>query len=420
MRICILGAGVVGVTTAWLLSEDGHDVTIIDRQSEPGRETSFGNGAQLSYAYVAPLASFGTLKKMPAMLLAKDSPIRIKPSLDPDFIRWGLSFLAACNDRTERETTKAQLALAVISRAETMRLTESLSLDYGLEENGKLVVFRKQDTFAGAARSAQAMQAMGITQEVLSGPECVAREPTLRIPAKELAGGIYTPSEQVGDCARFSSGLGVRLRARNSVRYLMDTAILEGIVRQGRLVAVRTSQGEIEADLFVLALGPEAPAFTRQLGFHLPIYPMKGYSLTTRLTSGGMLRHSVTDFDAKTVFAPLHSPDGTRVRVAGIADLVGHDRSLDQKRLAAMTRTARAAFDIDLDGDTQPWAGLRPMTPDSRPIVGPSPLDGLFLNTGHGALGWTLAAGSARLAADLIGRRTPAIDPNWFSLRRQR
>lgn len=418
MRICVLGAGVVGVATAWILSEDGHDVTLIDRQSEPGRETSFGNGAQLSYAYVAPLASSSTLKKLPAMLLDSNSPVRVRRSIDPDFIRWGLSFLAVCNQRAEHETTVAQLALSALSRAETMRLTESLSLDYGLRENGKLVVFRRHGSFASAVRQAEAMQARGIAQEVLSSVQCRDREPALCIPTSELSGGIFTPSEQVGDCARFTRALGAQLKARKGVRYLLETAIVEGIVNRKRLVAVRTSRGEIEADHFVLAMGPNSAAFTKQLGFRLPISPMKGYSLTTRLKAGDTLNHSVTDYDAKTVFAPLFGREGARVRIAGIADFVGDDLSIDDERLAVMARTASTAFGIELGAELYAWAGLRPMTPDSKPIIGPSPIAGLFLNTGHGALGWTLACGSARLAADLIDGKTPSCPAEPFSVAR--
>jgi len=420
MRIAVLGAGVVGLTTATRLVEDGHEVTLIDRRSRPGLETSFGNGAQLSYAYVAPLASFATLMKVPGLLLSRQSPMRIRPTLDPAFLRWSLGFLAACSARAERETIAAQLALSALSRAETMRLAEEHALDFGLAENGKLVLFRKADGFAAARAASDTLRGFGIEQRVLTPAECLADEPALRLKPYELAGGILTPSEQVGDCARFCEQLGKKLAQRNSIRMLMETTLQAGVVKQGRLVAVATSAGEVEADLFVLALASGSVAFARGLDIRLPILPLKGYSITTRLSGGGGLRRSVTDSDGKVVFAPLQGPDGPMLRIAGIADLDGDDARPDPARLRTLIASAAKTMDVEQQGDLSAWTGMRPATPDSRPIIDWSPLPGLFLNTGHGALGWTLAAGSAALAAELIAGRPPSVDPAPFALRRGR
>ncbi len=419
MKICIMGAGVIGLTTAWWLAERGHHVTIIERNSKTGQETSFGNGAQLSYSFVAPLASFDTLVKLPSLLLSSAAPIRVRPSLDRDFIRWGVDFLRACNARSVGETTAAQLALAALGRAELSRLTEIQQLQFGLNTAGKLILYRKPGSFKAACKQVDLQKSLGSQQSILSPRECLDFEPALRISEGELMGGTFNRDEQVGDCSRFCTELTARLQARNTVTWLLDTEIQSPIVKNGRLTALKTSNGELEADLFVLSMATEGVKFARQTGFRLPIYPMKGYSITaTPRAHLEHLHHSVTDFDQKIVFAPLEHDGSQVIRAAGIADLVGNNPMIDKKRLDTIIRLTRETLDIDTSQDLHPWAGLRPATPDSRPIIGWSPLKGLFLNTGHGALGWTLACGSARLASEMISGDEPSIDPALFALSR--
>ena len=420
MEVTVLGAGVIGLTTAWALVERGHRVTLVDRQPAAGLETSFGNGAQLSYAYVAPLASAALLAKLPGLLFDRDGPIRVRPSLDPAFVRWGLAFLAACNDRTERATTRAQLDLAAASRSELMRLKDTLDLDFGWGEPGKLVLFRSEKSMAAARRQAALFRDWGIDQEVASPERCLELEPALRVSAAALRGGVFTPSDQVGDCAVFCTALAERLQRSGQVAWRLGTTIEAARVERGRLRAIRTDQGAVEADAFVLCLAQGSVRLAHSAGFRLPVQPMKGYSLTVA-TAGDTrpLRRSVTDFDNKIVYAPLRQGNRSAVRVAGIADLVGGDTALDQRRLATVRRAADAFLALDPSGGDRPWAGFRPMTPDGRPIVGPSPVEGLFLNTGHGALGWTLACGSARLAADLIDGMPTAVDPAPFAFGRR-
>jgi D-amino-acid dehydrogenase len=406
--------------TAWELAERGFQVTVVDRRHEPAAEASFANGAQLSYSYVAPLASPETLRKLPGLLLSHTAPIRIRPSVDPEFIRWGLAFLAACNDDMVHETTRAQLALAALSRDVLASLTAAQRLSFGLRTAGKLVIHRKAATFDGARRQAERqVNGDGDMQQVLSPTECLETEPSLRLAAHDLAGGVYTASDQVGDCRTFCHDLAERLRRRNCVSWQLGTHVRD-LVRDGDAVrAVDTSQGEIEADVVVMALGAEAPRFASRAGFRLPIYPMKGYSITARLAPGAAgLNHSVTDFDRKIVYAPLREGSEDVIRVAGIADLVGFDNRVDGRRLATVTRHAADTLDLDLESDLRPWTGLRPTTPDSRPIIGWSPLQNLFLNAGHGALGWTLACGSGRLAAEMITGAPPSVRPDWFALGR--
>ena len=265
MKICVLGAGVIGLTTAWYLSEAGHDVTIVDRHAGACADASAANGGQLSYAFVTPLASPATLLKLPSLLIAKGSPIRLRPGLDPQLISWGVRFLLACRSAAVRDTVAAQLALAAQSRDELARLSQTLALSFGLRTAGKLVLFRSQGEF-DAARSA-VIGKSGDTQQILTPAECIGLEPTLKLSQRELAGGIFTASEQVGDCAAFCAALAKRLKRRNNVEWLLDTPVIGPVRSGGRLVAVDTGKGQVQADRFVLCMGASSSAFARACGF---------------------------------------------------------------------------------------------------------------------------------------------------------
>lgn len=410
MKICVLGAGVVGLTSAWWLAEAGHEIVIVDRHAKPGAEASAANGAQLSYGFVAPLASPAMLRKLPSLLLAGEDAIRV--SFDLELMRWGIRFLRACTASAVETTAAAQLALAELSRIELAQLAERQKLEFGLRTAGKLVLYRDTGDFT-AAQPAHG----GTEQEVLTPDQCLALEPGLRIKASELAGGIYTASEQVGDCAVFCNELFARLRRHERVETRMSTPIDKPVVTRGRLTAVETDRGAIEADLFVLSLGCGSKAFARACGFDLPIYPIKGHSITINDGGGGSLSHNVTDYSRKIVFAPLGDATGTAIRVAGFADFKGYDRTLDASRIATLRQATAATLGEmpGLEQEVSPWAGLRPTTPDSRPIIGASPVDGLVLNTGQGMLGWTLACGSARLLADLVEGKPPPCPTEPFS-----
>lgn len=406
MKIAVLGAGVVGLTSAWWLAEAGHDVVLIDRAEGPAAEASRGNGAQLSYRYVAPMASPKMLGQLPGLLLPGDDAIKV--SFDRELIGWGLRFLRACTSAEVARTTAAQLALAELSRVELERLLGKVPLDFGQRTAGKLVVFRKQADLE-AARPQD-----GDFAEVLTPQQCLALEPALTLRPDEFTGGVYTASEQVGDCGAFCDQLFARLGQSNRVELRMNTAIGRPVVTNRRMSGVETDRGIVEADLFVLALGSGARAFAKSCGFHLPIYPVKGHSITIANHGAPVLTHSVTDYSRKIVYAPL---DGA-TRVAGFADFQGYDRAPIASRIAQLKSAAADTFGLQATADVEPWAGLRPMTPDSRPVIGPSPLGGLFLNTGQGMLGWTLACGSARLSADLIDGKPPSCPSEPFAVTR--
>lgn len=421
MKVVILGAGVIGLTTAWEMAERGCDVTLVDRRRECAAETSFANGAQLSYSFVAPFASPDTLRKLGSLLLTSAGPVRIRPVPDPHFIEWAVQFLAACSDAAVAETTKAQLALSSMSRARLSELARQEALSFGHRVAGKLVFYRNADGFAAAKQQVERQALDGSEQTVLSAAECLELEPSLRLSHDALAGGVYTPSEEVGDCLRFCRELATRLARRSNVSFELGFHARRLIVSNDRVVGVAGSQGDLPADVVVVALGANAAQFVREAGIRLPIYPMKGYSITARAApKAAALRHSVTDFDRKLVFAPLEEDGQPVVRVAGIADLVGMDKTIRPRRLDALLTQASQTLDLDLESDCRPWAGLRPATPDSRPIIDWAPLKNLFLNVGHGALGWTLACGSARLAAELILGHSPSIRAEWFELSRGR
>ena len=423
MRIAILGAGVAGLTTAWYLARDGHKIEVIERNQGVALETSFANGAQLSYSYVAPLAGPGVLPKVPPWLLRRDSPLRYYPAFDLHQWRWLAEFVFACNRSTSDLTTRRLLALSFYSRALMHEFTAAESLDFGYAKNGKLVVFSDLAGFDAARRLLDYQRSLGCEQIALDRAQCIALEPALGDPASALAqrltGGIHTPSEEVGDCYRFCAGLEARLRSMG-VRFHFGAAITSLHTERKRVMAIVTEQGEIAADACVLTLGAQSPFLVRPLGLRLPVYPLKGYSLTLPASSAAP-RISVTDFKRKVVYAPLDSAAGPSLRVAGMADIAGYSSHIDPQRLGQLVTEARRAFPAATDyaQDTltmQPWAGLRPATPKGTPILGATPYANLFLNCGHGALGWTLALGSGRIVADLIKGATPAIKLDGFSL----
>lgn len=406
MRVGVLGAGVIGLTSAWWLNEAGHEVVLLDGAAGPAAKASRANGAQLSYRYIAPMASPKMLAQLPGLLFPGENAIKV--SLDRDLVGWGLRFLKACTSAEVVRTTAAQLALAELSRLELQRLLGKVSLDFGLRTAGKLVMFRSPADFRAATQDADD------AVRVLKPAECLSLEPGLALRPDEIAGGIYTNSEQVGDCGIFCDQLFVKLKESNRVETWMNTTIGRPVVKNRRMTGVETDNGIVEADLFVLALGSGARTFARSCGFSLPIYPVKGHSITVTDVGRPALRHSVTDYSRKIVYAPL--PGATRI--AGFVDFQGCDMTPVSSRIAQLKAAAADTFGIEASNGIAPWAGLRPMTPDSRPIIGPSPLDGLFLNTGQGMLGWTLACGSARLTADLIDGRMPSDSAAPFDVRR--
>jgi D-amino-acid dehydrogenase len=423
MRVVVLGAGVAGLTTAYYLTRDGHCVTVIDRNDGVALETSFANGAQLSYSYVAPLAGPGVLPKIPPWLLRRDAPLRFYPALDPDQWRWLLEFVLACNRAQSDLTTRRLLALSFYSRKLMRAFIASEHIDFGHATNGKLVVFSDAEGFDSARRLVDYQRSLGCEQDAVERQGCLQLEPALddtrsRLGAR-LVGGILTRSEEVGDCYRFCVGLERRLRQLGVV-FALGTEIRALRREAGRIAGVVTSVGDVDGDAFVVALGAQAPQLTRALGVRVPVYPLKGYSLTLPVT-GAAPHASITDFKRKVVYAPLQGADGPQLRVAGMADIAGHSTRPDPIRLQQLVAEVRQSFPRAADftlplSAMQPWCGLRPATPKGTPVLGATAIPNLFLNCGQGALGWTLALASAKVVSDTIAGRKTNVSLDGFAV----
>lgn len=402
MKVCVIGAGIVGCATAYHLARSGFSVQLVDAGSKPGTGTSFANGAQLSYSYVEPFASPGTFRSIPSLLLSPDSPIRFRLRADPKQWAWIAQFLAACTTKRVEAGTRRLLALAGTSRSVLDRWLHEEKWEVGFKQNGKLVLCPTDAVLKKQEVQVKLQAKLGSTQQILSRDDCVAHEPALHHAAGDFVGGVWTPDECVADpyllCKEMARAL-VRLGGQLS----MDTKVLSFKVEAGKAVAARTNYGNISADIFVIASGLDSAKLSRQLGVRLPVYPLKGYSITVPFVAPAELRPvaSVTDLGRKTVFAPL----GDKLRVAAMVEIGARDTRIPPARISAMVDSVRTIYPAicDVSQPTE-WAGLRPATPDSLPIIGQLRTSNVFLNAGHGALGLTLAAGSAHELGEEIDR----------------
>ena len=411
-QLVVIGGGVVGVTTAWALAEAGHRVTLVEREAALATGASRANGGQLSYRYVSPLADAGVPLKALRWLLDPDGPLRFKPDGTAAQWRWLAAFLAHCRGPINQRTTERLLELGAFSQQCFGELQRHAALDaIELRTPGKLVVYRKAEEFARVAARAPGGPERAVTRD-----ECLAIEPALGDGGADwLAGGIFTTGEAVADCHALSVQLGERLARHPNFQGRLQAHATGFVVEGERVVALRTDQGELATGGVVLAAGLQSAALAELVGLRLPLYPLKGYSLSAPIN--GVHRPptvSVTDFERKTLYARI----GQQLRVAAMVDLVGEDTRIDPKRLAALQRNVRETFPKAADYDRAvPWAGLRPATPSGAPMLGETPLRGLWLNVGHGALGFTFSFGSARIVADLVSGKPSPIALDGLQLR---
>lgn len=418
MKVLVLGSGVIGVTTAYYLARSGHQVTVLDRQSGPGMETSFANAGEISPGYSSPWAGPGIPLKAIKWLLMRDGPLVLHPKLDPRMWLWGAQLLANCTAAAYARNKGRMVRVAEYSRDCLIELREEAGLAYDQRMMGTLQLFRYQKQLDGAASDIEVLQHYGVPYELLDPAGCIAAEPGLAGAAVPIAGGLRLPNDETGDCRMFTEQLAARCVALGTTfRYGTTIEALAG--DDGRITGVRTGAGTLRADAYVMALGSYSPLLLRPLGLQLPVYPIKGYSLTVPIGDLGRAPVStVMDETYKVAVTRL----GDRIRIGGTAEIAGYDNTLQPTRRAPLERTLRDLFPGAGDAAGAAfWCGLRPMTPDGTPVLGRSErYPNLFLNTGHGTLGWTMAAGSGRVLADLISSRQPEIDTSDLGLGRYR
>ncbi|MTH34178.1 FAD-dependent oxidoreductase [Paracoccus limosus] len=407
MKIVVLGAGVIGVTTAWYLAKAGHEVTVIDRQDGPALETSFANAGEISPGYSSPWAAPGIPMKALKWMFQTHAPLVLQPRLDAQRIGWMLQMLRNCTHDAYVVNKSRMVRIAEYSRDCLAELRAETGIQYDQRTQGTLQVFRKQEQLDGAGKDIEVLKADGVPFEVLDRAGCVAAEPGLASAAERIVGGLRLPGDETGDCFKFTNRLSEMAEALGvTFRWGVSVKAIEA--EGGRISGVVTDQGRLTADRYVLAMGPYSPQMVRHLGLNLPIYPLKGYSLTIDIQDESRAPVStVMDETYKVAITRL----GDRIRVGGLAEIAGYDLSLNPRRRATLTKSVSEMFPGGGDPEQALfWTGLRPMTPDGTPIVGATPIPNLFLNTGHGTLGWTMSAGSGRLLADLITGRTPEIE----------
>ncbi|MFG1419863.1 D-amino acid dehydrogenase [Xanthobacter sp. V0B-10] len=416
MRILILGSGVVGVTSAYYLAQKGHEVTVLDRQPAAGMETSFANAGQVSPGYSAPWAGPGIPLKAMKWLMMRHSPLVIRPGLDPRLYFWLAKMLANCTEAAYRRNKARMVRLAEFSRDALRELRAETGIAYDERAKGTLQLFRTHKQLDHVGDDTVVLDAHNVPYEVLDVAGCIAVEPALARVREKFVGGLRLPGDETGDAHLFTQRLAAIAQKRGvSFRYGVSVEHLR--TEGGRITGAALEGGELlTADLYVAAMGSYTPALLKPLGIDLPIYPVKGYSLTLPITDPAAAPEStVMDETYKIAITRL----GDRIRVGGTAELAGFSLDLPESRRRTLAFSVGDLFPDggDLSKATF-WTGLRPMTPDGTPIVGPTAYGNLYTNTGHGTLGWTMACGSGRVLADLIGGQAPDIASDDFAVSR--
>lgn len=417
MRVAVLGAGVIGVSTAWHLARAGADVVVLERQDGPALETSFANAGQVSPGYSTPWAAPGIPLKALRWLFQRHAPLAIRPDGSLGQWAWLARMLAQCSAARYTTNKRRMMRLAEYSRDVLRELRAAEQLSYEQRSLGTLQLFRSAAQLDAAGRDVEVLRGFGVPFELLGRDELARAEPALARVAHRLSGGLRLPNDETGDCHLFTRQLAERAAALG-VRFEFG-AVASGLeVEGGKLAAVRLGKTRMPVDACVVALGSHTPALLAPLGIDVPVYPVKGYSLTIPVRDEASAPVStVLDETYKVAVTRFDR----RIRVGGMAELAGHDLTLRPRRRATLEKVVQDLFPGAGDlARGEFWTGLRPMTPDSTPIVGATSVDGIFLNTGHGTLGWTMAAGSGRLIADLVLGRRPDIDPEGFGIERYR
>ncbi|HRK96411.1 MAG TPA: D-amino acid dehydrogenase [Rhodospirillales bacterium] len=407
MKVIVLGAGVVGVATAYYLARAGHEVVVVDRRDGVGLETSFANGGQISANHTTPWATPGTPRKALRWLGRTDAPLLFHLRFDPALFAWLARFLANCTNERMRANIRRAMRLALYSRRELIALREREGLEYDQVSRGILHVFRSQKDLDEALPQVELMNRMGCVRHVIDVDECLGIEPALSPVRDGLVGGIYSPDDESGDAYKFTSALA-KLSEGLGATFRLGTAVGAIVAEGGRIAGVQTGAGRITADACVVAAGSYSPLLLKPVGVRLPVYPAKGYSVTIPIEGDGSGAPTVSliDDEVKMVYSRL----GNRLRAAGTAEFAGYDDGVDEPRARFLLAKAMSLFPHCGDpAKAEFWAGLRPATPDGSPVIGRTRYPNLFLNTGHGTLGWTMACGSGRIVADIVSGVEPEM-----------
>ncbi|MDF0492844.1 D-amino acid dehydrogenase [Bradyrhizobium yuanmingense] len=415
MKVLILGSGVIGVTSAYYLARAGHEVTVVDRQPEPALETSFANAGEVSPGYSSPWAGPGVPVKAIKWLLMKHGPLVIRPKLDPVMWVWLLKMLRNCTSARYAVNKSRMIPIAEYSRDSLRDLRRDIGIQYDERSQGTLQLFRYQAQLDGTAEDIAVLKQYGVPFEVLNREGCIAVEPALAGVKEKFVGGLRLPQDETGDCHMFTQALARHAQALG-VRFLFNTSIDRIVTDGARVSGVATSSGLLQADAYVLALGSWSSRLLAPLGISLPVYPVKGYSITVPIKdASGAPESTVMDESYKVAITRL----GNRIRVGGTAEISGYSDKLYDARRATLDHSLTDLFPRggDLSKATF-WSGLRPMTPDGPPVIGRTHYANLHLNTGHGTLGWTMSCGSGRVLADMLSGKKPDIDVSALSVER--
>ena len=415
MKVVVLGAGIIGVTSAYELAKAGHEVTVIDRKKGPALETSFANAGEISFGYCSPWAAPGIPLKAIKWLFMKHAPLILRPRFDTAMLSWMARMLTNCTADRYATNKSRMLQLSDYSRKALAALRQETGIAYDERMRGTLQLFRTQPQLDASGKDAEALAADGIPYEVVDPDGCVRAEPALARVRQNFVGGLLTPNDETGDCFKFTNALSAKCRELG-VNFSFDTTVRGLDIESGRAEGVfLVDQERVDADAVIVALGSYSPLLLRPYGIALPVYPVKGYSLTVPIVDPLRSPEStVMDETYKIAITRL----GDRIRVGGMAEISGYNGTLPPARRLTLEHSVTDLFPGGDMGKARFWSGLRPMTPDGTPIIGATNIDGLFLNTGHGTLGWTMSTGSARLIAAIVDGREPEIAARQFSLSR--
>jgi len=414
MKVIVLGAGVVGVTSAYQLAKAGHEVTVLDRQEGPALETSFANAGEVSFGYCSPWAAPGIPLKAMKWLFMQHAPLILRPKMDAAMLSWMTQMLMNCTSERYAINKSRMLRIADYARISLAEVRDETGIAYDERMQGTLQLFRTQQQLDASAKDVKALAADGVPYEVLDPDGCIRVEPALKHVRQKMVGGLLTPKDETGDCFKFTNALALKAAAMG-VKFVYGTNIKALDVEGGAIKGVVTDRETLRGDAVVVALGSYSPMLVKQFGIKLPVYPVKGYSLTIPIVDASRAPEStVMDETYKIAITRL----GDRIRVGGMAEISGYTNDLGQKRRATLEHSVTDLFPGGDVSKADFWSGLRPMTPDGTPVIGATKVKGLFLNTGHGTLGWTMSCGSAKVISSIVSGKKPEIDATDLAVSR--